>query len=258
MRPVLFEFGPFRLYGYGVMIVLGGILSFRFLHGRAKEAGLRGDEDFWILVNAILLSGFIGGRMMYVFEYTKWFSAEFWRTLFSISSAFSVLGAFLAVPSGIFVFCRWRDIPFLRLFDVISVMAPFWHAFGRIGCLLAGCCYGRPTSGWGIVFQDPRAMVPIEWRGIPLYPTQLYEAFGNVLIAAALLALLNRTRLSPAGLVTGAYFAAYGTLRFGMETIRGDTVPLSFGLTAGQVLSLALLTAACAFWTARAKCFRPS
>ncbi len=257
MRPVLFELGPFRLYGYGAMIVLGAILSFRFLRGRAEQAGLRNEEDFWILVNVILLSGFFGGRILYLFEYTRLFSREFWRTLFSVSSAFSVLGAFIAVPLGIFIFCRRRGIPFLRLFDVVCVMAPYWHVFGRLGCFWAGCCYGRPSSGWGVIFRDPRSMVPPQWRGIPLYPTQLYEALGNLLIAGALLALLNRTRSSAPGLVAAAYFAAYGTLRFGMEFLRGDTVPLGLGLTAGQGLSAALLVAAGGLWLGRASCSRP-
>ena len=259
MRPVLFQWGPFRLYGYGAMLVLAGLVAFSFLRVRAKKTGLKNDEDFWLLINVILISGFGGGRILFLLEYTRLFSQEFWRALISTSSGFSVLGGFISVPIGIWLFCRWRDIPYLRVLDMICVMAPMGHVFARFGCLLAGCCHGRPTDEpWGIVFRDPRAMVPLEWQGIPLHPTQLYEAFGNALIAVAMYRLLVRTEKSRPGLVVAAYFACYGVERFILEYYRGDTVPLAFGLTAGQGLGLGLIAAAASLAAWRRACSRPS
>jgi phosphatidylglycerol:prolipoprotein diacylglycerol transferase len=260
VHPVLLAFGPFHLYGYGAMIVLGGVLSFWFLRRRMAKAGLRSDDDFWLLVNVILAGGFAGGRLLFVFEYTRPFSRGFWSALISPSRGFSVLGAFAGVPLGVWLLCRWRRIEFLRLLDTICVMAPFWHVFGRLGCLLAGCCHGRPTDEpWGIVFRDPRSQVPAVWLGVPLHPTQLYEAAGNLAIAASLYGLLKRTERRPPGLVAAAYFAAYGVLRFFEEFYRGDTVPLGFfGLTAGQGLGLGLIASALALLGWRSACIRPS
>lgn len=259
MRPVLLQFGPFKLYGYGAMLVLAGIVAFWFLHRRAKKAGLKDADDFWVLINVILISGFGGGRILFLLEYTRLFSHEFWRTLVSPSSGFSVLGGFLSVPLGVWLFCRWRKIPFLRLLDTICVMAPMGHVFARFGCLLAGCCHGRPTDmPWGIVFRDPRSMVPQVWLGVPLHPAQLYEAFGNALIALAMYRLLVRTESSRPGLVVAAYFACYGVERFFLEYYRGDTVPLAFGLTAGQGLGVGLVAASLALLAWRSACSRPS
>jgi phosphatidylglycerol:prolipoprotein diacylglycerol transferase len=243
VKPLLFSFGPFHLYGYGAMIVLGGVFSFWLLRVRMAKLGLKSADDFWILVNVILGAGFGGGRLLYLFEYTVPFSKEFWRTLVSPSSGFSVLGGFISVPIALWLFARWKKISFLRLFDTVCVMAPLGHMFGRFGCLLAGCCHGRPTDEpWGIVFRDPASQVPSVWLGVPLHPTQLYEAFCNAVIAVCLYQLLKRTENGRPGLVAAAYFAAYGIVRFFEEYYRGDTVPLhALGLTAGQGLGIVLV-----------------
>jgi phosphatidylglycerol:prolipoprotein diacylglycerol transferase len=200
------------------MIVLGGVLSFYFLYKRKSDAGLKNEDDFWLLVNTILIGGFLGGRLLYLVEYTRWFSPEFWRTLWSPGSGFSVLGSFVGVPASVWIFCRIRQVPFMRLMDVICVMAPLWHVFGRFGCLLAGCCHGRPTfANWGIVFRNPRSMVRPEWLGVPLYPTQILEAIGSALMAFYLYRLFQKSAGKPAGLVTAVYFASYGLLRCVME-----------------------------------------
>jgi phosphatidylglycerol:prolipoprotein diacylglycerol transferase len=258
VRPVLFALGPFHLYGYGAMIVLGGILAFSFLRVRMVKLGLKSDDDFWILINVILASGFGGGRILFLLEYTRPFSKDFWATLISPSHGFSVLGGFISVPVALWLFARWKRISFLRLFDTVCVMAPLGHMFGRFGCLLAGCCYGQPTDvPWAIKFTDPASQVPQVWLGVPLHPTQLYEAFGNGLIAVSLYFLLKRTENGRPGLVAAAYFASYGILRFYEEMYRGDTVPLGFwGLTAGQGLGLGLVAAALLGW--RYACIRRS
>jgi phosphatidylglycerol:prolipoprotein diacylglycerol transferase len=259
VRPVLFKLGPFTLYGYGLMIVIGGILAFWFLRRRGAKAGLKDEDDFWLIVNAILGGGFLGGRVLFLFEYTRPFSAEFWRTLVSPAEGFSVLGAFAGVPLAVWAVCRWRKIPFLRLFDTVCVMAPFWHVFGRFGCLMAGCCQGRPTTEpWGIVFTDPRSMVPRQWLGVPLHPAQLYEAAGDALIALVLYRVLVRTEKAPPGLVAGCYFIAYGVLRAFLENYRGDTVPGVLGMTAGQNLGLGLIAFGAGLLAWRRLCSRPS
>ncbi len=260
MHPLLFAYGPFHLYGYGALIVLGGVVSLAWLHSRAAQAGLKTDDEYWLVVNAILLGGFVGGRVLYLFEYTRPFSAEFWRASIAASNGFSVLGAFAGVPLCVWGVCRWKGIPAARLFDHLGVVAPLWHVFGRLGCFMAGCCHGRPTDvPWAVVFRDPASQVRPDLLGAPLHPTQLYEAFGEAVIAGVLYFLLLRTERSRPGLVIAAYFALYGVLRFALEFYRGDTVPLgALGLTGGQGLSLGLLAASVSILTWRAACTRRS
>lgn len=229
MKPLLLELGPLKIYGYGAMIALGGFLSFALiLRPRIKK-----DEDFWALVNAVLAGGFIGGRALHLLQSSSVSLAD----VFHPGKGFSVLGAFVGVPLAVWGVCRWRGLAFLPVLDIIGVMAPFWHVFGRIGCFLAGCCYGKPTTlPWAVTFTDPRAMVPRSLLGVPLHPAQLYEAGIDGLIAA----WLWRVRGKP-GTVAALDFLTYGMLRFGLEFVRGDTIPWAFGLTVGQGLGLALI-----------------
>lgn len=253
MHPVLFEFGRFHIYSYGALIALGGVLSSLFWLSRRRQMGMKKEEDVWLLINVILFGGFIGGRVLFLFEYVRPFSPEFWDTMFSVNRGFSVMGAFVGVTGGVWLLARRLKLQPLRLLDYVCQVAPFWHAFGRLGCFAAGCCFGVPTDRpWGVRFTDPRSMVPSNLLGVPIHPTQLYEAAGNLLIAAGLyvfaLRPLEKGKLRP-GVLAGWYFLSYGVLRFFEEFYRGDIVPTPFfGLTAAQEFSLGLAALAVAVW----------
>lgn len=228
MFPTLLKIGEWRLYSYGALIALGGALSTWFWLSRWKEMGLRKREDVWMLVNAILISGFLGGKLLFLIEYD--------RTALGLASGFSVMGAFGSVVLGVYVFARAVKVPFRPVLEYVCLLAPFWHAFGRLGCFAAGCCFGRPTDApWGVTFENHESMVPERYLGVPLHPTQLYEAAGDLLIFGALYRYaLPRKKTAP------AYFMSYAALRFATEYFRGDVVPGFMGLTAGQLLAIAL------------------
>jgi phosphatidylglycerol:prolipoprotein diacylglycerol transferase len=241
--------GPFELYSYGVLIAVGGVLSSWFWHWKRAKIGLKTDEDLWLMINAILAGGFLGGRVLFLFEYTVPFSRDFWQTMFSFNRGFSVMGAFAGVLLAIAWFARRAGVPFLRVLDYVCQAAPFWHVFGRLGCFMAGCCYGREAGGlpWAVTFVNPRSMVESRLLGVPVHPTQLYEALGDLVIAAGLYMLVlpkvEKGRW-PRGSVCAAYFLSYGLLRFSIEFYRGDVVPFWLGLTAAQAASLSLAGAA--------------
>jgi phosphatidylglycerol:prolipoprotein diacylglycerol transferase len=252
VKPILFSWGRFHVAGYGLMIALGGALVFALMYPRKKELGLKTDEQFWLFVNLVLFTGPVCGRLLYVFEYTRPFSIEFWNTLFSGWGAFSMLGAFIGMPLVFWAFARWNKIPVLLLFDGCSLMACAWQILARTGCLLAGCCHGRPTSlPWGIVFTNPQSQVPPQWLGVPLHPTQPLEVVGVSVMTVFLYRAFNREAGS--GLVTAMWFGLYGALRFVLEFLRGDTVPGLWGLTGGQILGLGCVAAAGALLVRRAK-----
>jgi phosphatidylglycerol---prolipoprotein diacylglyceryl transferase len=164
--------------------------------------GLGGENDFWAFVNVVLFAGWGGGRLVHLLFYEQ--PGRRLATLFSLNSGFSVLGGFLAIPLGVWAFARLKGKSFLVLYDHFSVAAPLAHAFGRVGCFLAACCHGRPTeASWGVAFTDPRSLVPDALRGAALHPVQLYEAAGNLLIAACLWPVLKSSRRP--GLVTALY-----------------------------------------------------
>lgn len=254
MWPVLLSFGPFKLYGYGAAITLGAVFAGRLLWLRREKMGLRDEESFWVLINLAVMSGFIGGKLLFMLQYGV-------REGLSPMNGYSAFGGFISVPLAVAGFAWWKKIPVLKLADYMFLCALFWHAFGRLGCFLAGCCQGLPTQlPWGVVFRDPRSMIPPELLGVALHPVQLYEAAGDLLIAALLYRVLLATEAGKykPGLVVAGHFAAYGVLRFSLEFLRGDTLPFVGPLTQGQTLGVGLLVASAGVLVWRSRCSRSS
>jgi phosphatidylglycerol:prolipoprotein diacylglycerol transferase len=115
------------------------------------------------------------------------------------------------------------------------------HVTGRLGCLAAGCCYGKPTDvPWAIVFSNPLAAANVGTPlGIPLHPTQLYEAGTELLILVCLLATERRGRPF-AGRTFWLYMLLYAVSRFVIEFYRGDPRGMVWGVTTSQFISLIL------------------
>jgi phosphatidylglycerol:prolipoprotein diacylglycerol transferase len=114
---------------------------------------------------------------------------------------------------------------------------------GRLGCLMAGCCYGKPTTvAWAITFTDPAANFNVGTPlNVPLHPTQLYESAAGLVILLALLAIERRAN-SYAGRTFWSFVGLYAVLRFVIEFYRGDDRGLVFGaISTSQFISLILL-----------------
>ncbi|MBI4677577.1 MAG: prolipoprotein diacylglyceryl transferase [Elusimicrobia bacterium] len=259
MYPILLSLGPLKVYTYGAMIALGGGLSFAFLRAKRRGMGFQKDEHFWLFVNIVLIGGAIGGRTLHLIEYVPFSAPDFWAQAFSAKSGFAVLGAFLAVLTGTWILCRRVGTGFLRVWDHFSLILPFWHFFGRLGCLGAGCCHGRPTDvPWAVTYTGmPGSLVGEEFVGKPLHPTQLYEGVPELILAPVLYIVLFR-RLEAGtirpGYLSAAYMGLYSVLRFFNEYYRADAVPLAGGaLSAAQAGSLCYVAAAVALavWVRR-------
>lgn len=248
MWPVLLAIGPLTIYGYGAAITLGAVVSVSLLWPHRAKMDLPDEESFWMLINLCVLSGFVGGKILYLIQYGL--------TGLSIMSGYSAFGGFVSVPLCVALFARWKKIALLKLADYMFLGALMGHIFGRIGCFLAGCCYGKPTQlPWGVVFRDVRSMVPPEMLGVRIHPVQLYEAAGDFLITLVLWRILRATEEGKCrpGLVAAGHFAAYGVLRFSLEFLRADTLPFLGPLSQGQALGLGLVAGSgvILFWRSR-------
>lgn len=254
MHPILIHVGSLYLRGYAVFAALGVVLSFMILKARQKQMGLRGEADYWALVNALVVSGFVGARLVGIVLGEGTASTTLWRRLSSIDGNFSVFGLIAGVSAGAYLYSRIHKLSFVRLLDYIAFILPVWLAWGRLGCFLNGCCYGRPSGGrlsWSVSFRSLESALPRELLGVPLHPTQLYEAGGSIALVGFLYLVLRGTEKGRygQGSVCVACFAGYGGLRFVVEWFRGDSALLpGTPLTVGQVFSLALIVAAGAFF----------
>jgi phosphatidylglycerol:prolipoprotein diacylglycerol transferase len=105
------------------------------------------------------------------------------------------------------------------MLDVMAITTCLVHMFGRIGCYLAGCCYGKPTeSVFGVTFTDPACYA--DPKNVPLHPTQLYEAGYIFLVMIVLFILRERRRFY--GQLFLLYLILYAIGRSVLEMFRGD------------------------------------
>jgi phosphatidylglycerol:prolipoprotein diacylglycerol transferase len=222
MFPRLLELGPITLYSYGLLLALAYLAGLRLALVRARARGLSGDRimdlGIWIIVSAL-----IGAKLLLL--YTDWarFSSDP-RQLLSLAQSGGVFygGLILAVVVALW-YIRRHKLPIWTTTDVFAPGIALGHVIGRLGCFLAGCCYGTKTTvPWSVVFTSQfahdNAGTPL---GDHLHPTQLYEAGAEGLILIGLLLFEKRGRAFP-GRTFWGYMLAYGVTRFVIEFFRGD------------------------------------
>jgi phosphatidylglycerol:prolipoprotein diacylglycerol transferase len=237
MHPRLFNIDLFgqslTVSTYGLLVamgVMGGIyLGFR----NARQVGLRTDDyldlTFWGLVVALASS-----RLMFVLTNLERYRDNPWKAFALWEGGLVFYGGVIgAVAFGLYMMWR-RGLPFLRSGDVIAPILSIGHAFGRLGCFMAGCCWGkacpRPLGvqfgSESVVYENlaaRRHLDPaVSVTTAPLHPVQLYEALGEIVIFGVLLHLARRKRFD--GMVFFSYLALYAVLRSVTELFRGDAV----------------------------------
>lgn len=253
MFPVILELGPVKLHTYGFMIAVGFLIALYFIRRDAKTwLGLDGDTvnemGFWILITGVL-----GTRVMHIVLYPQdysWSNPLGWFALWQGGLVFQ--GALPTALAYYYWATRRHGVPFWRGLDVAFPYLCLAHAFGRVGCLMYGCCYGRPTLlPWGVEFPagspawDGHLHEPGVAHTFPLHPTQLYSVVLLLALMAVLLLVRNRWAIFD-GITVPVYMFLYGWGRFCLEFLRGDGNPRKMGaglLTDQQVIALMMVAA---------------
>lgn len=217
MYPVLFEIGGLKIYSYGFLIAIGAIagVAYLALRGR-KEIGLTFDQANSLFL-FIFIAAFVGGKVFLFFEDTSTYLHRPGKLL--TGNGFVFYGSFLFAIPTMWWFFRKHKLPPYAMLDIMAVTTCLVHMFGRLGCFMAGCCYGKPTaSGMGVIFTDPACQAkPLNE---PLHPTQLYES-GYILLVMLILLYL-RDKRSFYGELFLLYLLLYAAGRFALEFFRGD------------------------------------
>ena len=174
-------------------------------------------------------------------------------------------GLVLAIAYGVH-FLRKEKFPLLKAADMAGMVIPIGLFFGRMGCFLGGCCFGRVTeSALGVSFpawspaseaQAKEGVLRAPWlESLPVHPTQLYEALGSLAIAAAMMLWLHpRKRFD--GQVFLAFLGSYAALRFALEFFRADDRGGLFGVSTSQLIGIGVVVAVAVLWRRLAR--RPS
>jgi len=228
MWPVLFQWGRVVVYSYGVIYLFGFILGYLIFRDRLTRQGFSvGDAS--LLYGVTVAAGLIGARVLHVLVTPRpaWMEVRLGQVLQSGGMYYGGLLLGFATLAAVAHFRYRRVRPVL---DAVAPALAAGHALGRLGCLAAGCCWGRPTDlPWGIVFTHPLAQAingtPLRVR---LHPVQLYEALLEGGLALGLL-WGRQTSWSGTGGLWGFYLVGYGIIRFGMERLRGVPKPVVWG-----------------------------
>jgi len=240
MHPVLFELGGFKIYSYGFMIAVGATagIAYMTLQGK-KELGLTFDKANSLFL-WIFLAALVGGKVFLFFEDPSGYLQRP-SGLFK-GNGFVFYGSFLFAIPTMFWFFKKEGLDSYKMLDIMAITTCLVHMFGRLGCFLAGCCYGKPTDSWlGIIFSDP--LCSAQPKGVPLHPTQLYESAYIFLVLIFLLAIRDRRKFN--GQLFLLYLAFYAAGRMVIELFRGDEVRgWIFGIIShSQLIALAILLA---------------
>lgn len=240
MKTDLFSIGSLTVHGYGLMIGIGFILAMLLAEYRAKRLGLREEAIIDITIIAGI-SGFLGAKLLYVIVEFD----EFIKNPKAVlgSAGFVVYGGIIAGVLCCMLYCKVKKLNFMEYFDLVMPEIALAQGFGRIGCFLAGCCYGKETSAWYGVTFPADCLAP---AGVSLIPTQLFSAAGDFIFAIILFILqrtLYKKKKKTSGIVTAVYLMLYAVGRFLIEFLRNDPRGAVGVLSTSQFIAIFMFAA---------------
>ncbi len=248
MYPIAFELFGKEIHFYGICIALGFLAATGLLVWKRRHAGMTTEQIFDLAMIA-LFSGIIGARVLHVIQ--NWGSESGFLWIIRIDQGGLVFyGGFILAVICLVYYSMKKKIRFDTLLDICSPAIAVGHAFGRLGCFMQGCCFGRKAASdaWYTVRfplePSPGRFPESIWdltqnTTYPLYATQLWESLGNFLLCGILLLIFEKFRKP--GQIAGIYFIAYAVMRFLLEFFRGDNPELLLGLTTSQSIALFLM-----------------
>ena len=223
MYPELFRAGPFVIHAYGVVIALGLFVSAWGMTALARKSGFPPADKVLDLLFVVAVAGFLGARIFYVIQESDYYRTHPLEILKIWEGGLVYYGGVLGSIAGHFLYVRRARLPYFEACDFVVPFTALTHAFGRIGCFFAGCCYGK--------------------NGIPV---QLFESAFNFLLFGFLLWRYLRRQFP--GEIFALYLLGYSVGRFFFEFLRGDQILWSFSLTLQQLISIGFMVSGLALY----------
>jgi phosphatidylglycerol:prolipoprotein diacylglycerol transferase len=222
MYPRLFEIGSVTVYTYGILLAAAYLLGLKFATVRARARGLDQTRVLDLGIY-IIISALVGAKLLLVITDWRTFTSNPAELLTLLRSGGVFYGGLILAVTVALWYIRRVGLPLWTTCDVFAPGIALGHIVGRLGCLFAGCCYGKPTTlPWAITFTDPFAAANVGTPlNVPLHPTQLYEAGAEALILLLLIATESRGRRFP-GRTFWSYMLLYAVSRYLIEIYRGD------------------------------------
>lgn len=241
MLPYITIFGK-DISMYFLMALLGGVIMLPTAIMLAKKRKtIPTDHILYILLYAAI-GCLIGSKALYlIISIDKYWYKElslvdnlkYWYYLLT-SGGLVFYGGLLGAIAGIYIYTKESKLPFYETIETIIPAVPLFHAFGRVGCFLAGCCHGIPYDGpLSVTYTNAIGGI----NSTPLLPVQLFEAIGNLILSAILIAI--SLKYVTKACLSSIYLISYSVMRFILEFFRGDVIRGSFlSLSTSQWFSI--------------------
>ena len=241
-NPSLIDIGPIKIQYYAITWLLSAVLIYLFLRESkiVKEIGLDKDEvNDMVFLYGLFIGAMCGGRIGYMLFYGTNQLINDPLSLFYIwQGGLSFHGGLLGVIVSLIVFCKKKNIEFLRLMDGVALAMPIGLGLVRIGNFLNGELFGKATNGeWGFIF-------PTDPFGVLRHPSQLYESFAEgIILFLILLYISKRTEIK--GMVCSSFLIFYGSIRFIIEFYRQPDAHIGYvafdSISMGQLLCIPMI-----------------
>ena len=243
MHPEAFKVFGFTIYWYGIFAAIGFLAAFWTGSRRAARENLP-KEAIMNLAPWIIFGAIIGARLLYVM--TFWKDEFAGKPLYHIvtigRSGLVYYGGLIGASLGTIIYCWKNRLPLWKVADVMAPSVALGHAFGRIGCLMTGCCYGRSCSvPWAIHFPEGHPT-----HGLAVHPVQIYESALNFGFFALLMLCYRRKKFD--GQIFAIYLIGYAILRAFTESFRGDYDVSPGAMTPGQSTGLIIFAIGAGLW----------
>ena len=241
-NPSLVELGPIKIQYYAVTWLLSAVLIYLFLRNNkiVKEIGLSNEEvNDMVFLYGLFFGAMCGGRIGYMLFYgTDQLINDPFSLFYIWQGGLSFHGGLLGVIISLIIFCKKKNIEFLRLTDVVALSMPIGLGLVRIGNFLNGELFGKATNAeWGFIF-------PTDPFGITRHPSQLYESLGEGLLLFLILLFINQ-KTNIKGIVSSSFLIFYGSIRFIIEFYRQPDIHIGYVafdfISMGQLLCVPMI-----------------
>lgn len=232
MKNDLLTIGGLTVHGYGLMIGIGFIAAYLMTEFRARKYRMNTDIVFTLFISSVVF-GLLGAKVLYYLTILDRVIKDL-GVILDEMEGFVVYGGIIGGVLAGYVVCRIKKEKFWQYFDLIAPAIALAQGFGRIGCLLAGCCYGKETDSPLSITFHTSDFAP---NDLALIPTQIYSSildFLNCIVLCLIARYAKKERT-----VSGCYLIFYSTGRFILEFFRGDLERGSVGvLSTSQFISI--------------------
>lgn len=249
MKSILISLDPIVIRSFGFFMAMGVLSAFFLMKKLGKRINMTTDSISNFLLIVMFFS-VIGARIAYVIEHWQMFKGD-WVSIFKLyEGGIMFYGGFLGGIFGAVVYSLFTKRNIIEILDLSATVLPIGHAFGRIGCFMNGCCFGRVSDSWCAV-SYPAGSNPwyqhlehglIEHsaaRSLPILPSQLFESFLNFLICIILVYTFKKEKKFP-GLQIALYSLMYSVTRYCVEMTRADERYHYGVLSISQMISIGL------------------